>query len=212
MGQRVYPSEDLYCYNAVQGAEPEAYRRFWLKEWSSRIAEPPEIASGRSLYEETRTAALVADAASGLDLQPTDWLLDVGCAKELMAPGLTALVARYVGIDYVKGFRPEIIADAVALPFVDGCFDKVLLSGVLLVIHPQYHAAVLGEMRRVTRDGGRAFISGNPFTFVHSMAFMFAPEGMVKMIKGYGWSDAWITPINPMLEQHQQYFDLVAVA
>ena len=59
-----------------------------------------------------------------------------------------------------RGACPEILcaaADAEALPFADGSFDRVL-CGLGLMFFPD-EARALAEMRRVLRPGGRAVLS-----------------------------------------------------
>jgi SAM-dependent methyltransferase len=100
------------------------------------------------------------DAPAGLD-----WL-DVGCGTGVLAGAVAARCAprRVVGIDPAAGFlelaRERLgaagvelrQADARALPFEDGSFDRVV-SGLVLNFVPDQPAAV-AEMARVARPGG----------------------------------------------------------
>jgi ubiquinone/menaquinone biosynthesis C-methylase UbiE len=93
-------------------------------------------------------------------------ILDVGCGTGSLTFALpkAANVSEVVGIDYSPVFVEEAVrrnsdsrisirqADACALPFPDGRFDRALS---LLVLHfvPETSKAV-AEMRRVVRSGG----------------------------------------------------------
>jgi ubiquinone/menaquinone biosynthesis C-methylase UbiE len=189
-----------------------AYRSYWRQLWVNRIDESPEYAAGRQTYSDADTAAAVADAVAALNLNRDDSLLDVGCCKGLIGNFLRQHVARYVGVDYIAGFRPAVVGDAVALPFRDGSFDKVMLAGVLCCMPPSENAAVLREMRRVVRPGGRGFVSCNPFTFVHHLATIYRRGELMDLARQCGWRRAWIAEINPLLDQAQYYFDMVVAA
>ena len=189
-----------------------AYRSYWHDLWVNRVEESPEYAAGRQTYGEAEIAAAVADAVSALSLCREDSLLDIGCSKGLIGDGLRRHVRRYVGLDYIVGFRPAVVGDAVALPFGDGSFDKVMLAGVLCCMPPDENAAVLREMRRVVRPGGRGFVSCNPFTFVHHLATIYDRGELMDLARRCGWRRAWIADINPLLDQAQYYFDMVVAA
>jgi ubiquinone/menaquinone biosynthesis C-methylase UbiE len=110
-----------------------------------------------------RLAPLFIDFAG---LKEGERVLDVGCGTGSLTLALpkAANVAEIVGVDYSPVFVEEARrrnddarisiqqADACALPFPDGRFDRALS---LLVLHfvPETSKAV-GEMRRVVRPGG----------------------------------------------------------
>lgn len=190
---------------------PEAYAEYWREHWRSLSHTDVREAAGRISYSDSDVQTLCADAISALHLKDSDIILDIGCGKGLMSEGLKRRCMAYYGMDYVKAFFPGIVGDAVALPFLDDAFDKALLSGVLLCIPREWHRRVLLELRRVTRPGGRALISANPFTRIHDMAHVFNPRELEELAVGCGWSQAFRTPINPSLEQARYYFDMVVV-
>jgi SAM-dependent methyltransferase len=93
---------------------------------------------------------------------PDDDVLDVGCGSGWVADHLPS----YTGIDA----SPDAVARAVArgrrvqqgdvdrpLPFADASFDGVILKDVLE--HVADPVAVVAEVRRVLRPGGRVFAS-----------------------------------------------------
>lgn len=105
------------------------------------------------------------------DLQPTDRFLDVGCGEGYYTMALAKQAGMTVGIDLsssvlrvfhsLEGFSAERIklvnSDVERLPFNDASFDKALCSHVLE--HVLDDRAVVSEIRRVLRDGGRAILA-----------------------------------------------------
>jgi SAM-dependent methyltransferase len=190
---------------------PEAYVAYWREHWAALGGADKPTASGRTSYSPEDTEALCADAVAALDLKQSDILLDIGCAKGLMSEGLKRKAMAYYGLDYIKAFRPDVLGTAIELPFRDEAFDKVLLSGVLVCIPPEWHRRVLLEIRRVTRLGGRAFISANPFVKIHEMAHVFDIAALQHLAASCGWSEVFERPIDARLEQAAYYFDLVLI-
>lgn len=187
----------------------ELVHDYWRNIWASRTDGTPGHAAGRSDYGKLEADAVSSDAAKALQLQDTDSLLDVGCSKRLMGSRLAPKVRRYVGIDYVRGFKPDVVADAAALPFRSESFDKALCAGVLLCIHPDLHGRVLSELRRVVKPGGIAFAASNPREYNHNLVAKFTEEGLMELAKESGWETARVTPISSVLPQAVHYFDVV---
>jgi SAM-dependent methyltransferase len=85
-------------------------------------------------------------------------VIDIGCAGRRLA-GLVPGTCRYVGVDYpdtalhLYETRPDVFADACALPFASGSIDAVILKDVLEHVCGPHQA--LSEIARVLRDGGR---------------------------------------------------------
>ncbi len=83
-------------------------------------------------------------------------VLDVGCGNGFIAHHLTAMLgARVVGLDVAAGAVAPIEYlryDGTRFPVLDRSFDAVLLCYVLH--HAQDFRVVMGEVRRVLRDGG----------------------------------------------------------
>ena len=103
-------------------------------------------------------------------------VLDVGSGdrwvSRLLADGV-----RYVALDFpstgrdLYQARPDVFADAASLPFGDSSFDAVICLEVLE--HVPAPAAVLGEIARVMKSGGAAWIS-MPFLYpLHDAPYDF---------------------------------------
>ena len=84
--------------------------------------------------------------------------------------------ARYVAVDFAAtdyhGFQGlDAICSVEALPFPDGSFDAVLCTEVLE--HVPDPAQVLREFKRVTRPGGRVFITVPQSWEIHEAPYDF---------------------------------------
>jgi 2-polyprenyl-3-methyl-5-hydroxy-6-metoxy-1,4-benzoquinol methylase len=100
---------------------------------------------------------------------PSLHLLDVGCGPGVQHGLLQTHGMRVTGVDMSFGMLREAGAahrqlgyaqgNAVALPFGDTQFDRVLCNGVLY--HVRDWMAALWELRRVTRRSGRVIVSTN---------------------------------------------------
>ena len=105
------------------------------------------------------------------DLRKTDRFLDVGCGEGYYTMALAKQAGTTVGIDLsgsvlkvfrgLRDFPPDKIwlvnSDVERLPFEDASFDKALCSHVLE--HVLDDRAVLSEIYRVLREGGRAILA-----------------------------------------------------
>ena len=99
-----------------------------------------------------------------LDLRPGERCLDLAAGTGVSTEELARSGATVVGADLSVGMLragahrrvPLLAADALALPFPDGCFDAVTISfGLRNIVDPD---AALREMARVTRPGGRLVV------------------------------------------------------
>jgi SAM-dependent methyltransferase len=127
------------------------------------------VAVGRVSADYLHQAAVaVADvkAASyeALALGAGARVLDLGCGPGMDARELARRSHQVVGVDHDADLLPSatgggapnvcfLRADAYALPFPSGCFHAVRAERLLQ--HVADPAAVIGEMTRVTRGGGR---------------------------------------------------------
>ena len=88
--------------------------------------------------------------------------LDIGCANRWPEPFLKDR-SRYVALDYPETgaklykARPDVFADAAALPFAANSFDTVLLFEVLE--HVPQATQSLSEIARVLKSGGRLLLT-----------------------------------------------------
>lgn len=149
------------------------YSARWREQWEHNGAQSIGAASARDSYGPNQIEQLIGDAVDALALGPEDSLLDIGCAAGLMGESLSAMVSRYVGIDYSANslslFRRRcptleilnVTASDLSI-FCDGEFSKTLMSGVLMLMDKEEALTSLLEMRRVTRLGGLGFCSGVP--------------------------------------------------
>lgn len=81
---------------------------------------------------------------------PSGLVLDVGGGNRQIDD------ARYVNLDYAPYAEPDVIGDALALPFRDDSFDFVYSSGVFEHLKDPKKAAE--EIYRITKPGGRILI------------------------------------------------------
>ena len=138
-------------------------------------ADNPGTVSADDLRRIARlTRRLKRRIAALLELSPRQRVLDVGCGTGADAAAVGARVGpsgRAFGIDYdasmIRDARRAIagqplapallVADAAALPYRAACFDACYSERVLQ--HVARPAAVVAEMVRVTRRGGRIVIA-----------------------------------------------------
>ena len=100
---------------------------------------------GRHTFEAMRRGALV----TALDADPE--------AVRGAAAWVDAMLAEDKETAEAGGQGHAIVGDGLALPFPDGCFDKVVAAEVLE--HVPDDAAVLAELARVLRPGGVAAVT-----------------------------------------------------
>jgi SAM-dependent methyltransferase len=113
-------------------------------------------------------------------VRPGARVLEVGCGSGVVARDLAAMVGRrgaVVGVDTSRAVlaaarrlcRPVAgharitlrLGDGNHLPFADGSFDAAL--GITVILHVAEPGAVVREMARVTRPGGRVALQDQDF-------------------------------------------------
>lgn len=138
----------------------------WLIEIASRVRHTPLhpqwLLGGKKLPEEL-------GGVSGT-------LLDLGAADRWLESRLPTAV-HYVALDHLStgqalyGAKPDVFADGAFLPFSEECFDHVVCFEVLEHVHSP--ARVVGEIYRVLKPGGRAWLS-MPFLYpLHDAPYDF---------------------------------------
>jgi demethylmenaquinone methyltransferase/2-methoxy-6-polyprenyl-1,4-benzoquinol methylase len=114
-----------------------------------------------SLGQDRGWRRAVTDA---LQLQPGELVLDLAAGTATSSAALATSGARVVGCDFSlgmlrvgRGKGVDLVAgDALRLPFADAAFDAVTISfGLRNTADVQ---VALGELRRVTRPGGRLVV------------------------------------------------------
>ncbi|HEV2238954.1 MAG TPA: class I SAM-dependent methyltransferase [Ktedonobacterales bacterium] len=89
---------------------------------------------------------------------------DVGCGEQPLRPAITALGARYLGVDVEqnRAGTVEVIADITQIPLPDAGCDVVLCTEVLE--HVADTAAAFAELARLLRPGGY-LLGTTPFAY-----------------------------------------------
>lgn len=150
---------------------PERPRRASLRKEPHEVAAMFDGVARR--YDRTNTVLSMGldrwwrrATRDALALRPGERCLDVAAGTGVSTEELARSGASVVGADLSLGMvrvgksvRPAtslLAADALALPFVDGCFDAVTISfGLRNFVDPR---AGLAELARVTRPGGRLVV------------------------------------------------------
>lgn len=125
--------------------------------------------------------------------KPGDLVVDIGCGHRWPERALPD-GCRYVGIDHPQtatewyASRPDIFADAAALPLASGSVDCVLLLDV--IEHLRDPGAALDEATRVLRPGGRVLLRV-PFAYpLHDEPLDFrrwTQHGLAILAKSHGF-------------------------
>jgi len=100
----------------------------------------------------------------GQDLPP-DWrVLDLGCGRGILVEELRDRGLRAVGVDLGEDFRTRAgaVADACALPFVDGAFEVVVALDIVEHLPLELQPRVLAELGRVARHMILATVPSTP--------------------------------------------------
>lgn len=151
-----------------------------------------------------------------LSLLPSDWTVaDFGCGTGSLAADLAPIVKQVVGIDnspamleaaaqQTRGFDNVLLKQGqlTDVPLKDASCDAVLC--VLVLTYLEDPAAVLAEMRRVLRPGGRAVVVDlmrhDRDDFRRSLgqrSMGFTPESLGDLLTDAGFANPNCRPINP---------------
>ncbi|MDP6792746.1 MAG: class I SAM-dependent methyltransferase [Anaerolineales bacterium] len=137
---------------------------------------------GEHLSRRLQASVTLAEISSGMRV------LDVGCGRGEILRHCTRLGAHACGVDYApaavsiasKGTgenaliaNPISQADAKALPFPDGDFDRVLLFDVVEHLFPWEMQQVLKQARRVMKPDGMLVVHTAPNAWYDHYAYPF---------------------------------------
>jgi SAM-dependent methyltransferase len=115
-------------------------------------------------------------------------LLDVGCGRRPYEKTFFAGASKYIGTDYLSDrSRPDVIATALEIPFIDGSFDTVVSTEVLEHVPDPLRA--MREMHRVLKSGGHLILSTPMYWPRHEVPydfFRYPYDGMLHLVKESG--------------------------
>ena len=176
----------------------------------SRQLSRPSGAGGRVVARlmNRGNRSLNDQAIARLDVQPGDWVLDLGFGGGLAFAPLWERGATVVGIDHAEDMfaaAQERFGDAVAagrlelhdadvgrLPLVDGAVDRVLT--VNTVYFWSDLVAAFGEVRRVLAPGGRLVVAIRDMAVMQRLdATVFtlrSPDELAAALRDAGFAEA----------------------
>jgi SAM-dependent methyltransferase len=164
-----------------------------LEELCWIAGRDPRLWRDESLYQD-----LIESIVSQLGLAPDHRLLEVGCASGFLARGLAPRCREYVGVDMAN---PTLAVarrlglpnatflnqDATALSFPDASFDRVVSYDVFTNFADfATGEAVVGELWRVLRSGGRGIVGSIPDAEKEGEAVLRAGALGEELTKRYG--------------------------
>ena len=116
-------------------------------------------------------------------------VLDLGAGAKPYAPVYDAYFGSSTAVDVPHSPHDtggvDVLASADSLPFGDGSFDCVICTEVLE--HCRDPRAVMAEIARVLKDGGRAFVTTPFFVPLHEMPhdyYRFTPSALEDLAAG----------------------------
>ncbi len=148
----------------MRAKQPET----WEYVWKSRTAQNGLIhRAGRTLAAYGDLQKLVMEILKkNCRITENTRILEVGCGSGPVAGRLLRFTPTVYGVD-ISPTAAELtketgagaaVTDARELPFKDGSFDLVYSTGVVDLFDDSGAAAILREMVRVTRTGGRTVV------------------------------------------------------
>lgn len=213
------PAESARCYGVASNRVAQVsdmsdlhrvYRWFWTPE---RWRGWREVDSPYRRYKSHRDRELALDL---LALRSGDRVLEAGCGYGWISTALIgAARIRWTGIDISKSMIEHClkvngsgvsgsgtVADGQHLPFRSQVFDAVLCSGVLMHVDDEF--AMLRELTRVLRPGGRLVVSGNNLLAPYAMpAWLLARRrDSVKQSFRFPWTyQRWLQQLGLCVER-----------
>lgn len=112
----------------------------------------------------------------------TGRVLDIGCGNRRFEKWFDA--TQYVGVDFDSNFGdPDIVGDALTLPFQADSFDHCVSTQVLEHVTDPFQ--FFNEIRRVVKPGGTCCVTTNQMYPIHMAPhdyFRFTPYGLEVLI------------------------------
>lgn len=178
-----------------------------LKRWLKPVANSP-------LHPQWHVLRQRANTAEWLKLQACGVVLDVGCGNGWVRSIMPETV-RYLGVDYpatiALGYegKPDILADATALPLPDMSVDTVLLLDVLE--HIDNPEKAVAETARILRQGGACLVQV-PFLYpLHDEPHDYqrwTAHGLKKLFVQHGFQPEIISESNSPCETAAALFSM----
>ncbi|NIT35793.1 MAG: methyltransferase domain-containing protein [candidate division Zixibacteria bacterium] len=126
-------------------------------------------------------------------------VLDAGAGYGAWRPVLTGR-GDVTAVDFSAGDRPDVAADLKSLPYPDNTFDAVFCSQVLE--HEREPAAVLAELRRVSKPGGTLVLTAPHLSRLHDAPgdyFRFTAYGLRLLAEKAGFVAEEVVPCGGLL-------------
>jgi len=201
----------------------------WTGFWDTKSQQATDFqATGRSVMDVVGFLYLIRECARALDLQRSDRLLDIGCGTGIVALALAPHVSRISACDISPGMvdrarRNLTDIDNISLSVgsitdtgqPDGAYDKVLCYSVIQYLPDEAALSVaFGEIRRVLKPGGRAFLAANPDPAARALnrslldqTLWLAPGRAMELARAAGF-DATANMVHPRIWQTFYMYDL----
>jgi SAM-dependent methyltransferase len=148
--------------------------------------------------------AIEADMVKQFELEPTHYLIDVGCGSGRLPTALgewhdgdylgTDVVPEF--LDYAKAQNPDCrfeIVDGLGIPEREGVADMVVFFSVLTHLRPEEGYCYLKEAYRVLKTGGTCLVSFLEYEFQWSEFEKLTtdPNGGDHLVTFLNWQSLW---------------------